>query len=794
MTDSSQSARETRLLAEGRELLLEQVLTAEKNGNVGSLPYQNYLVRQEIDLLVEDITKDAGRNGGAGAYKKFAQYLGTIDPKIAALRAIQAVLETLFKSGGADIPQPIYKAAAYAAGKAVYAEYLMRHFKQLSPKIFNSLVREYDKAMTRDERHLLAAFKAKFDNEGFTYPTWDFGDVENVGMYLVGRMVGHGFLESWTATERRKGKAYTVRYLLLAQHLRSASLEIMNVIANAPRVAGALIEPPKDWSADSNGGGGFHTPEMQRLMPYAVQSVGPKPVSPTVIQSLNILQQRQWRISRPVLEAVRFLSLKRDFGDVVSADPGPKPEYNEAFTPEQKAEWKGKARSWYTDKKTRAVKHRRAQKVFLDAQELAAYPTIWFAYYADFRGRKYARSSSVSPQGSDLEKGVIHLAEGRPIRTEAGLKWFKVHGANKWGLDKETLENRVKWVDENHEFILSIGREPQAYLGWADADTPVQFLAWAIEYAGYHDSPAAFVSRIPLGQDGTCNGLQNFSALMYDPVGGSAVNLTPSDAPRDIYADVAQRVMELLREKPQDKLRDAWLAHGVNRKITKRTTMTLPYGCTRFACSTFVNDDYLVRERPKEFDPADYGEAANYLSNIIWRALDDVVVKAREVMEWLKGWAKHAAANGYPVAWTAPNGLRVVSEYQRMKMVQVKSVAFRQTVIKLYKPDDGTPDLTKIANAVAPNFVHSLDASHLDRVVLRAHAEGMHPVTIHDDFGVHADDTERFHQIIREEFVAMYRDNTILLDMAHATGYGKPPPAVGTLSLDLVLKSPYFFA
>ena len=127
-------------------------------------------------------------------------------------------------------------------------------------------------------------------------------------------------------------------------------------------------------------------------------------------------------------------------------------------------------------------------------------------------------------------------------------------------------------------------------------------------------------------------------------------------------------------------------------------------------------------------------------------------------------------------------------------MVQVKSVAFRQTVIKLYKPDDGTPDLTKIANAVAPNFVHSLDASHLDRVVLRAHAEGMHPVTIHDDFGVHADDTERFHQIIREEFVAMYRDNTILLDMAHATGYGKPPPAVGTLSLDLVLKSPYFFA
>lgn len=791
--DSSQASRETRLLAEGRELMLEQVLKAEVKGQVGSLPYQNYLIRQELDLLAADIVAANTAGGGAGAFKKYALYLGSLDPQIVALRAIQAALESLFKTGAADTPQPIAKPTAQNVGKAVYGEYLMRHFKELNPKIFNSLVREYDKSMTRNESHLLKAFKAKFANEGYEFPVWGFGDMENVGSYLVGRMSAHGFLTAWTATERKKGKAYTVGYLQLPPELRSASLEIMGMIADAPRVAGPMIEPPRDWSADTNGDGGFHTTGMQRLLPYAVQGVGPVAVAPNVIHSLNALQQRAWRINKPVLLAVRALSLRRDFGDVVSADPGPKPEFNEEFTPEQKKDWKGRVRAWYTDKKTRAVKHRRSQKVFSDATELMQYPAIWFSYYADFRGRKYARSSTLSPQGSDLEKGIILLDVGRTISTASGLHWFKVHGANKWGLDKKTLPERVKWVDDNHEFIIRMGQAPDVYSDWSNADTPVQFLAWAIEYAGYHADPDKFLSRIPLGQDGTCNGLQNFSALMRDSVGGTAVNLVASPAPRDIYHDVAVRVTELLREMPVSTLRDAWLAHGINRKITKRTTMTLPYGCTRYACSLFVNEDYIMKEQPPEIQPEDYGSAANFLSHVIWKALDDVVVKAREVMEWLKGWAKHTAAQGLQVTWRAPNGLKVISEYERMKIVRVRSVAFK-TDIRLYKPEEGKPDLVKIANAVAPNFVHSLDASHLDRVVIRATAEGMHPVTIHDDFGVHADDTERFHEIIREEFVAMYQDSTILEDMATYSGYGVPIPALGDLDLQQVLNSPYFFA
>jgi len=350
-------------------------------------------------------------------------------------------------------------------------------------------------------------------------------------------------------------------------------------------------------------------------------------------------------------------------------------------------------------------------------------------------------------------------------------------------------------VDENHDFLMRMAADPVGNREWTEADTPVQFLAWVFEYAEWQlrrPYGDGFLSYLPMSQDGTCNGLQNFSGLMCDSVGGAAVNLIPSPAPRDVYTDVADGVIAKLQAMPPGKLRDGWLGHGVSRKVTKRTTMTLPYGSTRYAASQFVTE-YIEGAKPAQIDKADYGDSANFLSHVVWASLGETVVKAMEVMEWLKGWAKHAASSGQRVAWVAPSGLHVVSEYDRMQMVRVKSVAFKSR-IALYKPEEGRPDLTKIANAVAPNFVHSLDASHLAFVVERAEAEGMEVTAIHDDFGVHAADTERFHEIIREEFVKMYEHQTILEDMAAATGYTVPPPEKGDLDIRSVLKSTYFFA
>lgn len=48
--------------------------------------------------------------------------------------------------------------------------------------------------------------------------------------------------------------------------------------------------------------------------------------------------------------------------------------------------------------------------------------------------------------------------------------------------------------------------------------------------------------RVPLLQDGSCNGLQHYAALGRDVIGATSVNLMPCEVPQDVYSGVAQQV------------------------------------------------------------------------------------------------------------------------------------------------------------------------------------------------------------------------------------------------------------
>ena len=41
--------------------------------------------------------------------------------------------------------------------------------------------------------------------------------------------------------------------------------------------------------------------------------------------------------------------------------------------------------------------------------------------------------------------------------------------------------------------------------------------------------------RLPVHQDGSCNGLQHYAALGRDEAGGEQVNLMPRERPGDVY-------------------------------------------------------------------------------------------------------------------------------------------------------------------------------------------------------------------------------------------------------------------
>ena len=112
-----------------------------------------------------------------------------------------------------------------------------------------------------------------------------------------------------------------------------------------------------------------------------------------------------------------------------------------------------------------------------------------------------------------------------------------------FGEDKCSMDARLDWVEENEARILQVGDDPLSDLWWQHADKPFQFLAFCLEYTAFQREGWGYVSHLPIALDGSCNGLQHFSAMVRDKEGGEAVNLVPADEPADVYQLVADRTM-----------------------------------------------------------------------------------------------------------------------------------------------------------------------------------------------------------------------------------------------------------
>jgi DNA-directed RNA polymerase len=294
---------------------------------------------------------------------------------------------------------------------------------------------------------------------------------------------------------------------------------------------------------------------------------------------------------------------------------------------------------------------------------------------------------------------------------------------------------------------------------------------------------------MPIALDGTCNGLQHYAAMLRDEVGGKAVNLVPGDKPNDVYADVADVVRNKVSDLaattgPEQWIYDRLFQVGIDRSITKRPVMVLPYGGTYKSCHQYTAAALYERINVRETFGADDYKATHALAKLVWSSIGEVVVKAREGMSWLQSLARVRAKAGQAVSWAVPSGFVAFQAYKDHSQNRIKT-RFAGSLIFFRDPAPGPNlDENRQALAVAPNFVHSLDASALMLTVGAGLDEGITSwAMIHDSYGTHAADTDRMSAILREQFVRMYREHDVLAEFAAAnpaenTG---PPPAKGGL-------------
>lgn len=427
---------------------------------------------------------------------------------------------------------------------------------------------------------------------------------------------------------------------------------------------------------------------------------------------------------------------------------------------------------------------------------------FYYPHNVDFRGRAYPMHPHLNHLGSDVCRGVMRFAEARALGP-TGLDWLQVHLANLYGGGKMSLTERRAFVQQHMDEVFDSADDP---LGgrqwWMGADEPFQCLAACMEIAQALRSgnPENYMSFLPVYQDGSCNGLQHYAALGRDYLGGKAVNLVPADRPQDVYTEIAKLVQRKVEEDAAQGHRFAVALQGhVDRKLVKQTVMTSVYGVTFIGARGQISNRLV--ERGWEDNHQTY-KIACYAAKITLDALHEMFSNAKEIMAWLAECARLIAKQDHAVEWTTPLGLPVVQPYRKKDRKHVRTILQRMVLVGSESGDHPVMKARQ-RSAFPPNYVHSIDSSHMMMTAIKCAQQGIAFAGVHDSFWTHAGSVGSMNDILREQFVELHSQGLLehlLRDFRTnpkfvAAGIEFPNvPQLGELDVQTVQDSQYFFS
>lgn len=336
-------------------------------------------------------------------------------------------------------------------------------------------------------------------------------------------------------------------------------------------------------------------------------------------------------------------------------------------------------------------------------------PTFYFAHQADTRGRLYAVTQWLSPQGEDLSRALLEFAAGKPA-TDAGRKCLAVYGTQLLRSEQilmdlgvtarrpPTNEERLSWIDARSEAIVASALDPLAHLHWTTAKSPFQYLAFCLAWKDLLAQGPSAILHLPVHVDGVCNGLQHIAALTGDAQLAVATNLR-AGPPQDIYALVMRAA---INELSQQRSASPYAALAldcslVDRDLAKSVVMIIPYGAgergyvravrsrlrTAFFLSSrsfksptalgqafltklsqaFPGDlERLADEGGNRRQPI--GEHLTNLAEAVARSFADALAVAFPSIERFKkrilGAASEVWTSNIPLVWQSPSGLCVL--------------------------------------------------------------------------------------------------------------------------------------
>lgn len=795
---------------------LESLKLQSAAGDINLPRAQKFIARAytQVKQSLDDAL--AVKTRGVGG--KFKGWLRKVPPDVAAVIALRECIAQCVGSVTRNKPVTVQMLAG-SIGRLYETEVRIREAEDVNPMYMQRIHEQVKENATTDKRHLRTLYNVAYDRvmKGELDSMLTETEALQLGKFGVQAVMDAGII--------RLVKARAASGLLYSYEIEPEVMEFLldyrenDVHSILNKDTGAMMCPPDDWTNLNDGG--YLSPRRKAAQPAmslrAVRKTERRRLReaftaekmPVVFEALNYMQSVSFGIHKPTLDAITrvWQAGGGDMGVPLRAGP-PKPPFPFAddwvkadATEAELAvfqRWKYEVTAYYSGLKEWRGKVREVTG-FLRVSQRQQGP-LWFPMFFDRRGRWYYRGGP-NPQGSDLAKATLHFSTRKALG-QRGVFWLKVHIANCYGFDKERFEARAAWTDQHWNDIVHALDEPENHPDVWGTDAPwcMFAAAWELREALNSGDPAAYETGVPIHMDATCSGLQHFSALLRDPVGGGYTNLydaTGTGPKQDIYAKVAQNALKAIELDSQDSDGEKaaialwWLRAGIPRSMSKTPVMTYVYGATLRGTTGFVQG-YAEHDMGLTFpEGARAYDYCSYAAQKLFDGIAATVPAAASCMQWLKGIAKQQP-KGKRMEWTSPTGFLVQHDYQDFDEVRVKlrSCGVETALVREYN-EDTKP--IPMQNAISPNFVHALDASHLTLTALLMKEHGLHIVGIHDSFGTHPCDVDTLHTSIRAAFISMYQaDNMLTNFLWEVDGIGEVPMR-GTLQLAEVQNSEFFF-
>jgi DNA-directed RNA polymerase len=788
---------------------IKQTQDAINEGRAADTGIGKRIVAKAFEVAKEELTRICVPKSGAGG--KYRSFIRRGDIDVITIASLRLVLGHCVKE-----KSPVLQDVCRGLGQMVETEVLIEAVSKQNSAYAAKTLAYLDNSRTTDIRHRNRTFTTAANALRIDWEPWGADERIGVGRLIMTALYETGLFK-WEDFYEGKGRIKPIQVLrpsdVLASHVQQAVDASKSIVRFPP-----MLVPPRPWVDPYNGG---YLTDWYQQRASMVSLRAPRSIRRWVLEglaegkggllkrALTNAQNVPYRVNKGTLRALEAaVASGEGLMGLARSAPEPKPEF--PFVPAEKfnkdecspgelqefKQWKNLMHLWHTRECTRIGQSVGLLSKVKELQKYQNQEKLYFPTFVDWRGRMYFRST-LNPQSNDAVKSCLELAEGKPLG-ERGMFWLKVHIANCAGYDKHDPTIKAKWTEDNMAMLMDFCENP------LEVQPPEPDTAFTLYTAmcAYRDAmllpnPYEYVCHVPVAMDATCSGLQHFSAMLRDPVGGYYTNLV--DSGLDQKSDIYKKVGELADAKKLFADNDPvvveyWKDKPITRKMAKRPVMTYVYGSTLKSTMDYVSLDMQEAGMPDIKDNNgkilySLHKLAVPVGKALREAVEETVPAAAEGMDYLQSLVR---ASTNPIQWVTPVGMPVVnwSEELETRDIKIRSMGRTSAVFKLY---NGQYNRRAACNGISPNFVHSMDSAHLCLVLAKSWCQ---IIPIHDSFATHACDVDEMHIALRHRFVEMYQED-VLGNLASSIiireGYDITVPPKGTLDIQDVKSSRFMF-